>query len=83
MLHHKCVACEKRGYTWQSGVVLCVLLLVLTGSALALSKWWGGLNIKHLMRVSFDPARILFTYAQVTIWAHKTKLVPGKKNRAI
>ena len=42
--------------------MLAVLILV----GIVAAKIWKRFEMKHLLKVSFDPARILVTYSQVT-----------------
>ena len=61
-----CDTCEDTGYTGRS---LAILLAMMAGTLLVmklLSMIWTQFTLKHLIRVMFQPGRILITYSQIT-----------------
>jgi hypothetical protein len=61
----KCEACEEMN----TGSSLLIFVGMIIGVALFLAllgKVWKGFPLKHLLRCSIQPARILITYSQVT-----------------
>jgi hypothetical protein len=61
-----CEPCEESGFT--PAAILAILGILLgVGLLLVLAaRLWESFNLKHLLRCSVQPARILITYSQVT-----------------
>ena len=64
-----CRACEETG----TAALIVFVATIVVGSALGYvgGKLWKKFQLKHLIRASFDPTRILITYSQVRTCARR------------
>lgn len=75
----QCDLCEGAGYNWTSMFVLLGSFLSTLLVACLAAKVWKSFPMKHLLRCSFQPIRILITYSQITSQLGNTK-TPHKSN---
>ena len=66
MRNSECVPCDDVGYNWQSFLVLLAVVVCVFVAFFLLGKKWRNFPLKHVIRCSAQPLRMLITYSQVT-----------------
>ena len=66
MSNNECIPCEDTGFTWGSLFVLIVALAGILLLLLLVGRKWKTFPLKHVIRCSAQPLRMLITYSQVT-----------------